>query len=150
MKQESTTNIREALLRLLSRREHSFNELLRKLTAKGWNKDEIKPVLEDLREQGYQSDIRFTESFVRSKSAKGSGPNKIRAELQEHKIDNVAVEQTMASLTIDWDLLAQEVHNKKFGSSPPKNWTDKQKRARFLLYRGFTQEQIQSTFNLDD
>lgn len=57
-------------LRLLANREHSQFELQQKLTKKGYSSQEIDDVLARLEEEGYQSDKRFCEVFLRSRLRK--------------------------------------------------------------------------------
>lgn len=66
-----STEIRESCLQLLARREHSQKELLNKLLIKGFNKDVILAVIEELAKQGWQSDLRYAESYARHRIEKG-------------------------------------------------------------------------------
>ena len=75
-----------AALELLARREHSRRELTRKLAARGFPDDVIAPALDELERSGALADARFTDSFVRSRIAKGQGPQRIRAELAQRGI----------------------------------------------------------------
>lgn len=67
----------------LSRREHSEKELRIKLRRKysEVSKTQLDSLLSKLKEIGFQSDDRFTESFVRSSIWKRYGPRKIKYEL---------------------------------------------------------------------
>ena len=65
----------------LSRREHSYQELIKKLGKKDFNLSLVNIELEKLIEDGLQSDSRFTESFIRSRKNQGKGPLRIRSEL---------------------------------------------------------------------
>ena len=89
LEQESCyTLIRNKMLSFLSRREHSAEELRRKLkqsssiskTADFSNL--LERCLHEMQEKGFQSDDRFARQFVESKLAnKSHGPLKILAEL---------------------------------------------------------------------
>ena len=68
-------------LALLVRREHSRPELARKLRARGIPADEARGAVERMTEAGWQDDLRFACSLVRSRVAGGQGPVRIRAEL---------------------------------------------------------------------
>ena len=61
-------------MRLLSMREHSRLELCNKLKVKSFAQDEIQEVLDGLVNEGWQSDQRFAESFIRQRIHKGYGP----------------------------------------------------------------------------
>lgn len=47
----------------------------------------------------------------------------------------------------DWRSRIKRVRDKKFGDQPPESAQEKAKQWRFLQYRGFTSEQINSLFN---
>ena len=49
----------------------------------------------------------------------------------------------------DWTLQLQRARQKKFGSSLPSNYADRQRQARFLGYRGFTGAQIRRALGFD-
>ena len=72
----------------LSRRDHSEHELRKKLRRKfsEASLDEINSVIERLQKLGFQSDERFTESFVRTKYFSKNGPVKIQYELKRKGI----------------------------------------------------------------
>lgn len=107
--------IKTAALRLLARREYSRLELFRKLSQKFSSGDEIQQVLDQLKEQGYQSDDRFTESFIRAKVRAGNGPFKIKIELREKGICESTALSAFDRQSIDWLVLAKQVHEKRFG-----------------------------------
>ena len=77
----------ESITRMLSRREHAYHELLRKLSQKGFAMDDCAPVVEEFKQAGIQSDARFAEMKVRSGVAKGQGPARIKAECQQFGIE---------------------------------------------------------------
>jgi regulatory protein len=78
-------------LGLLARREHSKRELVIKLRARNCPDKIITTVVEQLTEEGMQSETRFAESFVRSRIDRGVGPLRIRAELMERGVDDEVV-----------------------------------------------------------
>ncbi|MGN1163258.1 MAG: regulatory protein RecX [Candidatus Ornithospirochaeta sp.] len=55
---------------LLSRREHTEKELYIKLKEKGYREDDISTALSRLNKEGYLSEVRFAEMFVRSRLRK--------------------------------------------------------------------------------
>src|ERR1700741_3450775 len=74
-------------LGLLTRREHSRKELIRKLTSRGMDAAEVDSAVANLARDGWQNDARFAESLVRARSSGGYGPARIRAELATHGLD---------------------------------------------------------------
>jgi regulatory protein len=76
------------------------------------------------------------------RAGKGYGPNRIRAELAERGVEESLQEQALSCWDGDWEQLAGEVREKKYGRQLPTDWDNKVKQSRFLQYRGFGGEQI--------
>jgi regulatory protein len=133
-------------VRLLARREHSIEELRRKLLSKGYPPDTIEPVVQKLAGKRLVSDERFTSSFVHHHAKRGQGPVRIRAELRQQGIADPQVEEALRSADIDWVQLAREVRRRKFGATAPRSLGERAKQARFLQYRGFDAEQLHAAF----
>ena len=107
-------------------------------------------VLDELAKAGLQSDARFTESYVDSRVRRGSGPQRIRAELRERGIDDSLIAETLDLYTEQWWEELRRVHDGKYGSEPPADRKEMARRARFLEYRGFPTDLIrQLLFNPD-
>lgn len=136
-------------LDLLARREHSRRELTRKLSARGFPDDVIAPVLDELERAGSLADARFTDSFVRSRVAKGQGPQRIRAELAQRGIADAAADEVLRGADVDWLTTIRAVRRKRFGADLPSDYTERARQARFLQYRGFNSEQIRAALELD-
>ncbi len=130
-------DLREAALRLLARREHSFLELQGKLRRKGWPEHEIPVVVQELADAGLQSDERFAESFTRSRAEKAYGPLRIRAELAERGIDRGLIERAMAELQVDWLAVAAKWYGRRYDSDSPSDLKEKSRRQQALARRGF-------------
>lgn len=136
-------DIRLAAMNLLARREHSQQELHRKLLNKGFEAADIKPDLDRLSSEGLLSDERFTEAFINSRLKRGSGPIKIAMELQQRGISDELVNAYLDERDAQWMESAHAVRIKRFGPSPPSDFKERARQMRFLQYRGFTMEQIQ-------
>ncbi|MFT6222052.1 MAG: regulatory protein [Candidatus Endobugula sp.] len=136
--------IKVSALRYLARREYSRVELYRKLSQKFSAIDAIQAVLDELKEQGYQSDTRFTESFIRAKVNAGNGPFKIKIELREKGICESTALSAFDRQSIDWLVLAENVKHKRFGSEliEALPLTELAKQVRYLKNKGFYQEHI--------
>ena len=132
----------DVALGLLSRREHSKQELEAKLLSRKAPPDIVRQVLVDLKQSGYLSDQRFTEVFVRSRMARGHGPLKIRQELSARGIKEDVIEQHMDHSEQTWESILYQVWAKKYGAVMPSSYQQWAKQARFLQSRGFTSEQI--------
>lgn len=124
-------------------REHSFKELIEKLVARDLDVILAVQQLNKFKQKDIQSDLRFAESYIRSKANRGQGERRIRAVLKEHLVDDSTVNIAFAEADMDFFQLAQRVYEKKYANKPFTNWQDKQKRMHFLHYRGYVTEQIQ-------
>lgn len=135
--------IKEACLRYLVRREHSQQELLQKVSAKGFSHHDIVVVIAELAEQGLQSNARFAESYARSRVHKGFGPMRIQAELQQRGAGDYYFEMAVEDIAGSWKNLLEQVYRKKYGVESALDFKEKLKRSRFLQQRGFPNEMVQ-------
>ncbi|GAB2709479.1 regulatory protein RecX [Aliiglaciecola sp. 3_MG-2023] len=139
--------INHSITRLLARREHSRHELVTKLTLKGLDRNLVKQQIDLFAEKDIQSDKRFVEAFIRNRVLKGQGLQRIQVELQQHNIDDSALSTALADCETDFAETAIQAYRKKYANKPIQDWQDKQKRMRFLQYRGFNHEQIRVALN---
>jgi regulatory protein len=119
-----------------------MGELQFKLHSRGFHESDIDAVLQRLRESGLQSDDRYTENYIASRTERGSGPIRIRAELRERGIDEALIETCLEGYADLWPSLLRQVHDAKFGTEPCKDRKYLAKKARFLENRGFPGELI--------
>jgi regulatory protein len=134
--------IKDICLRLLARREHSQKELLNKLALRGFNKDEILPVLRELAEQGWQDDLRYAENYARFRILKGYGPLRVNYELLQNGITGVDLDKLVHTEAESWPERLAQVYKKKYTHELALERKEWAKRSRFLLYRGFSGEMI--------
>ena len=127
---------------LLAMREHSQQELSVKLRRKFPSSTVVEDVLKRVTEEGFLNEHRFVESFVRSRGNRGSGPQKIRAELREKGISSELLEHYLDQDDQKWTDRALLAYKKKYGDSPIDSYSEWTKRARFLTNRGFTRRQL--------
>jgi regulatory protein len=138
--------IRRKAMDLLSRREHSVAELRRKLFDKGYDKAAVDEQLQKLERENLLSDRRFAESYVNYRSKKGFGPLRIKQELKEKGVSESLLLEYLDN-TEFWRNLARAVREKRFGSTPPRDYKDKAKQLRFLQYRGFSNDHLRWLFD---
>lgn len=112
-------------------------------------------MLEELSADKLQSDERFLRGYIRYRSEAGYGPRRIAAELAERGIREVSAEVVNEN-DEEWMKVLERVWQKKFNRQNPQNTgvptegnsfsaRDIKARAqqiRFLIYRGFTPEQV--------
>ena len=138
--------IRKKAMDFLARREYGQVELVKKLADKGYKRSVVEDEVARLGDEGLQSDSRFAESFVQSRINQGKGPVRIRADLTQRGIREGVVESALEEAAIDWFELALAERIKKFGPEAPVEFKEKARQMRFLQYRGFEQDHIQSAF----
>ncbi len=134
--------ITDAITRMLARREHSVNEIARKLQQKGIASEAFTPILDEFKDAGIQSDTRFAESRARALYMKGKGPRVIKLDLQQYGVDEGTAEQALNEIEADWFESARNVKVKKFGEFYETEFALRQKQKQFLQYRGFYQDHI--------
>ncbi|MGP8291600.1 regulatory protein RecX [Vreelandella zhanjiangensis] len=136
---------RDIALQLLSRREYSRAEIAQRLKKKAFENADIEACLDTLEEQGLQSDVRFAESFIRSRIIRGQGVIRIKGELRQRGVDQEILSNALACVEdnegVDWFELASDTLARRF-SSPGDTPKERAKRERFLASRGFDFEQI--------
>lgn len=136
---------RASAIRLLARREHSTDELRRKLKRRGYNAATIDVVVGSLCATESVSDARFAESFVRVRCERGQGPVRIRAELRERGVTDMLADEVLTSTSEFWLERARKARVKRFGDAAPTAREDWNRQARFLAQRGFPADLIYRT-----
>lgn len=134
---------RRAAMDLLARREHSRRELADKLRGR-FPSEALDAALDQLRDEGLQSDSRFAESFVRSRAQRGYGPQRIAQELHQRGIPAEQVTLAMARAEVDWQRLLLDLVERRFGPSPASDRRERARRWRFLQQRGFGSDAIRA------
>jgi len=143
-------SITEVAIGLLSRREHTRLELSRKLRSKGFNENDIAPVIEQLVTNNCLSDERFTESYINMRKHKGYGPLRIAQELRERGVDTELVDEFLDRNSPEWRAILQQQYSRKYGDEPVEEYSDRAKRAKFLQNRGFPLDWVFSLTSMDD
>jgi len=131
-------------IRLLARREHSELEIERKLAMRGYEADIILQIRTKLVKAGHLSNERYAEQYVRLRGERGYGPQRICMELSGRGLSDSQIEQALLEDKTDWYAAAQRVYHKKYSYTAPEDYRERSKRMRFLQYRGFETDHIQS------
>lgn len=144
-REASESELYEAALRLLSRREYSAWELEQKLAAKCQDGQRIAQVKQRLQEQGYQSDERYAMMVLRSLYTRGSGPDKARQKLHQSRVASSLIQSCLSGFEGDWFALAAQIRAKRFGevAAESGDFQARARQMRFLASRGFTRDQIE-------
>ena len=133
-------SLKARALRYLAAREHSRQELARKLARHAEESDDIPGVLDWLEASKFLSESRFAESLVNRRAARYGG-SRILSELQSHGLDEVTISGLKRTLILDEDQRAWEVWEKKFGKRAELP-AEAAKQMRFLQQRGFSSTAI--------
>jgi len=99
--------------------------------------------------QGLLSDQRFAEQFVASRVDRGAGPVRIGVELRQRGVSDALIRRYLDQDPELWRDRLRQVHDRKYGSGLPQDRREQARRARFLLQRGFTGEQIRDLLRQD-
>lgn len=127
-------------MRLLAMREHSRNELARKLSGHE-DAAQIETLLDRLVELDLLSDTRFAESYVRGHAAR-FGRQRLRHELARRGVAEALIEQAIdGEAGPDEFARARAVWKRKY-TAPPAGMKEWARQARFLQSRGFSTDII--------
>jgi regulatory protein len=141
---------RKKAMDYLARREHSRDELCRKMKKAGFEVNVTLDAIEGLQKDGLQSDRRFVDAFLQSRISQGKGPTRIRADLSQRGIREPMIHEALSEVEQDWFALAQATRQKKFGGDEPADFREKARQMKFLQYRGFEPDQIQAAVSAHD
>ena len=119
----------------LGRRDHSEQELRRKLSRKTDNQAWIEMVINQCYEYNYLNDQRFVESFIRSSNNKGYGINRIKRDLQQKGITTEMIQGTFSDNQYNYMESAILLLDKKYNNRL-NNQNIKQKAMSFLQNKG--------------
>ncbi|AAQ59282.1 recombination regulator RecX [Chromobacterium violaceum] len=123
---------------LLSRREYTRQELVRRLAPFADSEDELNAALDELAASNWQSDDRFARQFASSKGTK-FGSRRLAQEMRQRGVDSDTIREALSGQD---DLAsAREQWRKKFGRLPA-DAAEKARQYRFLAQRGFPADVI--------
>ena len=140
-------------LRILTRRDMSSAELVRRVTGRGFTEALAGETVAHLQEMGYLDDRRFARQWAESliRNGRGYGP-RLRMELARQRVPDEIAAEVLASLAAEYDetdtlatLLAR-----KFTEFNPSSATDREKRrvVQYLQRRGFSIAAIFKAFSI--
>ncbi len=139
---------RVAALDALARRDHASTELRQKLCDKGYDETVVDELIQRLFAEKLLDDRRYLQNFVAYHAARGQGPNRVRVDLRKRGLRIPESESALEAYP-DWIAHLKRARQKKFGTSLPTNYADRQRQAKFLAYRGFTGAQIRAALGFD-
>jgi regulatory protein len=128
------------------RREHSRDELARKLAPYAESSEILEGLLRELESKKQLSNERFAEARTRQLARK-YGAARIRHDLNSKGVSKETTERTVAEL--DDVAKAKEILARKYGA-PATSREEHAKRARFLQRRGFSFEVVRRLLPFED
>lgn len=142
MSKNLNSDITKLITKYLSIREHSKLELQNKLSQKGHDLSDIRDCIDEFSSKDVQSDLRFTEEFIRSKLKKNKGPRLISSELLTRGISDSLINKKISEISYqEWSKAAVLALKKKLSGSSVC-FKDKDKIYSFLISRGFDHKMI--------
>ena len=136
MPKQQAPSLMGRALRYLSRREHSRQELRKKLLPYAESDIELDELMTKLEAQSWLSDERFAESLVRRNSERYVSL-KIVDELKQQGIEGDSLIEIKERLKISDATRAWELWQRKFDSIVTKDPKEKSKQMRYLVSKGF-------------
>ena len=133
-------------MRYLARREHSRDELARKLAPHAESPELLEALLRELESRKQLSNQRFAE--VRANwLARKYGAARIRHDLKSKGVSEEVSDRAVAEL--DDTAKAKEILARKY-RTPATTREERAKRARFLQSRGFSHDTIRNVLSAAD
>jgi len=142
--------LRRRAMDALARREHSHQELVRKLRDKGAGAEIAEAIVDQLQAENLVSDERFAESLANVRCSRGQGPIRIQRELEEKGVADSIIDVILEPRDRGWHTLAAELRIRKYGATLPTDLKERARQARFLQYRGFDYEQIKYALEVSE
>jgi regulatory protein len=135
-------------LRLLSQREHTQQELARKLAPHAQSPEQLQQLIGELMQAGWLSHERYIESVIHRRAAK-LGASRLRQELQGKGISGGEMAEALEQLRHTEEQRARAVWTRRFGN-PPVDARDHARQLRFLMSRGFSTDVIRRVLRASD
>ena len=133
-------------LRILTRRDHSRNELVLKLKRRGFSKDDIDYAISSCEQFDYINDERTAGVYIRQLKRKGYGKKRIQLELNKKGLKGSRITGILDQSVSETDEREGAERILKKNIKRFERETDRLKRRdkiyRFLNARGFSREVI--------
>lgn len=127
-------------VKLLGPRDHSRQELRRKLLSRDFESELVETTLDELESLNYLDDERYACRLAEQRAGQGHGPLSIRAKLGERGVDSQLISAALNGIELEWAEVACEALQRKFTADQLLDRDEKVrgKVARFLQSRGFS------------
>lgn len=137
-----------AALRALTRRAHSIHEMKEYLARQAEDKEEIAPVVAELREQGYLDDAKFAVNYARRHAeSRRQGRFRIQRELRARGVPDPHIDVALETVFAETDeraLARRLIERRLAGARGPIDQRELARAYRSLLRAGFPAEVIRT------
>ena len=134
----------------LGKQEYSVAKFTQKLVQQQATPSQIEQLVELFCQRGWLNELRYCQGFVRGRVAKGQGETRILHDGRAKQLDSELLNQAVQQAEIDWFELAADTYQRRYANNDLLKQADRQaafkernKRMRFMQYRGFSFEQIE-------
>ena len=138
-------------LRILTGRDHSKSELIRKLKQRSFKSEDIEKAVSECERLDYINDERTARVFINQMIRKGHGLNRIRHEMNRKGLRGQRIQNILSEIESDIDetegaerILEKNVKRFEREADLKKR---RDKIYRFLYARGFSQDTIRKLIN---
>ena len=146
---EVLQKIKEQILHLLSYRARSRFELFTRMSSRGFEKDQVYNVIDELESKGYIDDKEFSKMYaLHLVKSKYLGKIAVKHHFLKHQISPEILDPILDELYIEYptDTLIQKIINKKKLEFTPELISDK-KLMSHIKRKGFSWGEITSALN---
>jgi regulatory protein len=135
---------------LLAGREYCAAQIRAKLLLRDFDADCINAAMAELRDDGYLSEVRFAESFLRYRLKKGEVPWLAAVKAKQKGVDESVLQDALAEAEASFDMM--QACRDVLGRRDPQGLRHHEKRvwqrhARFLQNKGFDTATILHAMN---
>ena len=142
---DTAAELRARALRLLACREHSRQEIERKLSPHAGSSDDLKNLVSELKTKNQLSEARFAQERAR-RLARKYGAARIRQDLKAKGVSADLIEKVSLEGELE---RARAILERKY-RTPAATREERARRMRFLQGRGFSSEIIFSLLSARD
>lgn len=136
--------------RLLARREYCTSELRGKLSQREYEHDVVTTVLQQLKQNGYLSEIRFAEAYLRSRLSRGETPWLAAQKAKQKGVDHAVLDAAVAEVCEGYDdeqVCMKLLEQRDSGGLRFEDERVWQRQARFLRNKGHNSATILRVLN---
>ncbi len=134
--------LRDRALRLLAGREHTRQEISRKLAPLAESAEQLQGLLDELTDRGWLADERYVAARYASRAAR-YGDARVAYELRARGVSDELVGDALAAGESEMTR-ARRIWQRRFGSqaAAPGDAAELSRQIRFLAARGFSADTI--------